>query len=110
MIEEQLCGLAFHDLIKLINRVLENRDEVSDYRRSGIRLAQFVHYTGEPVNQDLIGVADWRNVDIEDRDEFAGHLAEQLVQAGTCDSCLTEIVSYSKSAKCPVCGVHVECT
>ena len=110
MLERDLNALPLRDLIELLTRVLEGRDELAEHRQSGLRLAQYVYYVGEPVIQDLVGVADWRDVEEADSAQFTSHFAERLVQAGTCDSCRTEIVSYSKSAKCPVCAANVECT
>jgi hypothetical protein len=110
MNELSINNLGFRELLVFINTALEKHDELAEGRRSGIRLAQFVHYAGEPVIKDFIGVADWRDVDPNDTEAFLTHFAERLVQAGTCDSCKVEVVSYSKSAKCPVCFATVECT
>ena len=110
LIGEQLKALPFRELLDLFNDVLEARDDASDFRRSGVRLAEFVHYKDEPVLQNLVAVADWRQVDSEARDRFVAHFSERLVQSGTCDVCRVEVISYSKSAKCPVCAAYVECT
>ena len=110
MLEDQLNTMPIRDLIELLGRVLPNRDDVSEYRRSGLRVAQFVHYTGEPAFHEMVGVADWRDVDTEGREKFVSHFSQGLVQSGTCDVCRSELVSYSKSARCPVCDANVECT
>ena len=110
MIEDQLGALPLQELVELLNRVLSSKDEVSDHRRSGLRIAQFVHYVGEPAFHELVGAADWRGVEPEDHAMFPGHFSKKLVQSGTCDVCRSEIVSYSKSARCPACDASVECT
>ena len=110
LIGEQLKALPLRDLLELFNDVLEARDDASHFRRSGIRLAEFVHYKDEPVLQNLVAVADWRQVDSEERERFIAHFSERLVQFGTCDVCQVEVISYSKSAKCPVCAANIECT
>lgn len=108
--EVELAKLNQRELIELLNRVLESRDDVAEHRRLGLRLARFAYYKGESIITDLIGVADWRDICEQDREEFEAHFAEELVQCGTCDNCQLEIVSYSKSAKCPACFDRVQCT
>lgn len=110
MIEDQLKALSTRHLVELLSRVLSSRDDESAHRRSGLRIAQFVYYAGEAVIQDFVGSADYRDVALEDLDGFMQHFSERLVQSGTCDICHSEIVSYSKSARCPICDANVECT
>lgn len=110
MIEDQLKALSTRHLVELLTQVLSSRDDESMHRRSGLRLAKFVYYAGEPTIQDFVGAADYRDVGAEDMDGFVQHFSTQLVQSGTCDICHSEIVSYSKSVRCPICDANVECT
>lgn len=110
MIEDQLKALSTRQLVELLTQVLSSRDDESMHRRSGLRLAKFVYYSGETIIQDFVGAADYRDVGAEDLGNFAQHFSTQLVQSGTCDVCYSEIVSYSKSARCPICDANVECT
>jgi hypothetical protein len=108
MIENQLKSLSTQQILELFNEFLSSRDEISEYRRSGLRVAKFVHYADEPAFHELVAVADWRGID--DPVAFSRHFSQELVQSGTCDNCHSEVVSYAKSARCPVCDANVECT
>lgn len=110
MIEDQLKALSTQHLVELLTRILSSRDDESMHRRSGLRLAQFVYYADETVIQDFVGLADYREVCVDDMDSFAQHFSARLVQSGTCDICHSGIVSYSKSVQCPICDANVECT
>ena len=110
MIEDQLKSLSLHEVLDLLNRVLSSRDEVSTYRRPGLRIAAFVYYHDEPVMHELVGIADWHNIDSGEKAAFAAHFSQELVQSGTYDNCRSEIASYAKRAICPVCDAHVEST
>ena len=83
MIEDQLKALSTRHLIELLTRVLSSRDDESMYRRSGLRLAQFVYYAGEPIIQDFVGAADYREVGVDDLDGFSQHFSAQLGRVNT---------------------------
>lgn len=106
-----LRNLPLQELVDVVTVALKQRDEASKYVRSGMRMARFVYdLDDEEIIVDLIGVADWRDIEEDEVDQFKGHFIESLGQCGTCANCGAEIVSYSKSAVCPVCENNVGCT
>lgn len=110
-LRKKLNSMSLRELIDVLTQTLEQRDEISEFRRSGLRLAKFVHYVNEPVLQDFVAVADWREPrNLEESEEFEAHFSRSLVQSGTCENCGSDVVSYSKSAVCPICSSNVECT